>query len=168
MDLDALLVDLQVIGQLRGGDKLAVNCDTGRRSLIIHHSGLSQSVRRWYVRSTRTEMIDYVEELVRQCERATKVIAQGNLCQHATKLTSAIDAASGGLSHLQSTYSDDSAIVSRVTLCTTKMHDVRTVLESVQPPSPPTYGARTPSTSSDQPPQARCLLYAGDAEQTPT
>lgn len=145
MDIDLILVDLQVISQLRGSDKLSVDVSrTAVTTLYIHQGGLTQGMRRWYTGCSRAAMMDYVEHLVTRCEKAAIVIVQGALADLATKLHEAIDGAQRGLTHLQSTYTDDSSVVARTRLCSTKLYDVSRLLEAIThrplqaPPYPPT------------------------------
>ena len=76
MDIDSLLIDLEVIGQLRGSDKLAVEMLPGSSRLYINSSSYSQSLRRWWTGSNRNICMDYVTTLVEKCSKAVDVIEE--------------------------------------------------------------------------------------------
>lgn len=121
MDIDNLLIDLEVVGQLRGSDKLAVNTIPGSHNLYIHSGSYTQSMRRWYSGADRLSAIQYITELTEKCNRAATVIQEGQHTAMATSLKKALSNALTGINMLNTTYSDDSSIVAQLSLVTQKI-----------------------------------------------
>jgi hypothetical protein len=129
MDVDRMLIDLGVIGQLKGSDKLGVIRLPGEQQLVVD-SGSSwfQGLSRWYYRCDRTAVLVYLWGLVFGCEKQCDLI-----CDQSTdrlqalrcSLVSAIDLAATGLQNLKTTYSNDSNTVSQLTLIVRKLESVK-------------------------------------------
>ena len=127
MEIDSVLVDLNVISQLKNQDKLGVLTLPGKQELIIF-SGKAwlQSAYRWKSGTNRSDTIFYLHQLVQRVEKhsefftepltaKTKILRE-NLKKH-------IIAAVDGLSFLQATYTNDSNIVAQLILISEKLSE---------------------------------------------
>lgn len=130
MDIDKILIDLEVIGQLRGSDKLAVMMQPGESRLIINTSSFLQGLRRWYAGNDRESALNYVSDLVDKCHKAANVISSGNHKEMSEQLKVSLIKAKEGLSMLNTTYSDDSIVVAKILLILSKMERVQKILEA--------------------------------------
>jgi hypothetical protein len=127
MDVDTLLVDLNVISQLKEQDKLGVLNLPGKKQLVIYSGRYwFQGMYRWYGGSNRDDVLDFLSNRVafvqKQAElfsepvtEKTKVL-RGSLKKN---ILTAID----GLYHLQTTYSDDSYVVAMLVLICNKLSE---------------------------------------------
>lgn len=131
MEIDAILIDLEVIGQLRGSDKLAVELLPGSCRLYIDSGSYTQSVKRWWYGSNRNTCMNYIDTLIDKCARAVHVIEEGKHVYKASQLCSALLKAADGINMLNTTYSDDSVLIANLVLISEKIDVLAQKLQSV-------------------------------------
>ena len=124
MNIDNLLVDLEIIGQVKDNDKLAVSNVVGSTKLFVNQYTLTNSIYRRYNGYNRIDSIVYIENLISRVENASLKIIDGNFTDMSLSLKTSIEKAIKGLSNLKLTYLNDSEIVARVTICTNKIMKV--------------------------------------------
>jgi len=78
MDINDILLDLEVINQVKENDKLAVNIIPGKKTLIVDNYSYFSSIKRWYYKYNREDVISYLEELLMKIENASNIINNGN------------------------------------------------------------------------------------------
>ncbi len=127
MDIDGVLVDLSVISQLKDHDKLGVNNLPGKQELVIF-SGKAwfQGTYRWYYRSNRAAVVEYLTLLVKRVERHSELFSEPVtektrvLRDNLKKYTiSSLD----GITYLQSTYASDNHMVAQLALISDKLSE---------------------------------------------
>ena len=127
MDIDGVLVDLSVVSQLKDHDKLGVNNLPGKQELVIF-SGKAwlQGTYRWYYGSNRSDVVEYLQVLVKRVERHAELFSEPVtektrvLRENLKKYTiSSLE----GLGHLQNTYSSDNHMVAQIGLITEKLSE---------------------------------------------
>lgn len=127
MDIDGVLVDLSVVSQLKDHDKLGVNNLPGKQELVIF-SGKAwlQGTYRWYSGANRSDVIEYLQALVKKVERHAELFSEPVtektrvLRENLKKYTvSSLE----GLGHLQNTYSSDNHMVAQIGLITEKLSE---------------------------------------------
>ena len=127
MDVDKVLVDLGVIGQLKGADKLGVYKTLGEQQLIIDSGqNYMQGLYRWYNRCNRTEVLSYLWNIVSACERVSTLFNDPGTDKTASLRMSfkkSVENAMGGLVHLKTTYSNDSNTVSQLNLIHSRLEE---------------------------------------------
>ena len=124
MNIDNLLVDLEIIGQIKDNDKLAVSNVVGSTKLFVNQYSLANSVYRRYNGYNRIDSIVYIENLITRVESASTKIIDGNFTDMSLSLKTSIEKAFTGLTNLKLTYYNDSEIVARLTICTNKITKV--------------------------------------------
>ena len=127
MDIDGVLVDLNVVSQLKDHDKLGVNNLPGKQELVIFSGKVwFQSTYRWYYGANRSDVLEYLQVLLKKVERhaelftepvteKTKVLRQ-SLKKYTTSSLQ-------GLDHLQNTYSSDKYMVAQLSLINEKLFE---------------------------------------------
>tara|TARA_B100001175_G_scaffold308013_1_gene307919 strand:+ start:1886 stop:2329 length:444 start_codon:yes stop_codon:yes gene_type:complete len=127
MNADKVLVDLGVIGQLKGADKLGVYKTLGEKQLIIDSGqNYMQGLYRWYNRCNRTEVLSYLWNIVSACEKVCTLFNDPGTNKTASlrmSLKKSIEDAMGGLVHLRTTYSNDSNTVSQLNLIHSRLEE---------------------------------------------
>ena len=127
MDIDGVLVDLNVISQLRDHDKLGVNNLPGKQELVIF-SGKAwlQGTYRWYYGSNRGDVIEYLHTLVKRVERYSELFSEPVtektrvLRENLKKYTiSSLE----GITHLQTTYALDNHMFAQLVLICEKLSE---------------------------------------------
>lgn len=124
MNIDNILIDLEVIGQINEYDKLAVSNEIGITKLFVNQYSFSNSVYRRYNGYNRIDSISYLENLVIQIENASDKIITGNFTDMALALIKSIEKATVGITNLKVTYNNDSEIIARLTICMNKITKV--------------------------------------------
>lgn len=127
MDIDGVLVDLSVVSQLKDHDKLGVNNLPGKQELVIFSGkALLQSTYRWYYGANRSDVVEYLQALVKKVERHAELFSEPVtektrvLRENLKKYTvSSLE----GLGHLQNTYSSDKHMVAQIDLITEKLSE---------------------------------------------
>lgn len=127
MDLDKVLVDLGVIGQLKGSDKLGVFKTLGEQQLVIDSgSNWMQGMYRWYSGCNRSEVMVYLWSIVAQCEKFSTLFTEPATCKTISVrsgLKDSLENAITGLTNLKTTYSSDCNVVAQLTLICTRLRE---------------------------------------------
>ena len=124
MNIDNLLIDLEIVGQIQEHDKLAVSNVVGATKLFVNQSSYLNSVYRKYNGYNRSDSIDYLETLIMHVETASCKIIEGSFTDMATSLKTSIKKAILGIKNLKVTYQDDSEIIARLTISNNKLDKV--------------------------------------------
>ena len=124
MNIDNLLIDLEIIGQVKEYDKLAVSNVVGSIKLFVNQYSYINSITRRYNGYNRLDSILYLETLITRVENAAGKIIDGNFTDMALSLCKSIEKALSGISNLKITYDSDSEIVARLTICNNKLMKV--------------------------------------------
>ena len=121
MDINDILLDLEVINQVKENDKLAVNIIPGKKTLIVDNYSYFSSIKRWYYNYNREDVISYLEDLLMKIENASNTINNGNHMEIGETLKNAINNSLSGLTNLKNTYNNDSLIVAKIILLNNKL-----------------------------------------------
>ena len=124
MNIDNLLIDLEIVGQIQEHDKLAVSNVVGATKLFVNQSSYLNSVYRKYNGYNRSDSIDYLETLIMHVETASCKIIEASFTDMATSLKTSIKKAILGIKNLKVTYQDDSEIIARLTISNNKLDKV--------------------------------------------
>ncbi len=121
MDIDDILLDLEVINQVKEHDKLAINIIPGKKTLIVDNYSYFSSIKRWYYNYNRDDVIIYLEDLLIKIDNASSTINSGNHMEIGETLKNAINKSLSGLTNLKNTYNNDSLIVAKIILLNNKL-----------------------------------------------
>ena len=123
MELQTILIDLEIIKQLKENDKLGLIIGEGFKKLFVQSQRFYSGISRWYYRYNRENTIDYLENLQVKIENATKFIIDGKHTQENNILKQTLSESITGFTTLKSTYNDDSITVARLTLIINKLNN---------------------------------------------
>ena len=124
MNIDNLLVDLEIVGQITENDKLAVNNVVGSTKLFVNQASYLNSVYRKYNGYNRIDSIVYLENLITRVETASVKIIEAPFIDMCQSLKISVEKAICGIRNLKSTYEDDSEMIARLTICNNKLAKV--------------------------------------------
>ena len=116
MDLTNVLIDLEILKQLKENDKLGVTILPGFKKLTIVSSSNIQSMIRWYNGFNRDKSIVYIESLIDKIENLTNMLVKGNHINTINSLKDSISAANNGLQILKTTYSNDPVTFAKISI----------------------------------------------------
>tara|TARA_Y100000591_G_C21851514_1_gene711996 strand:- start:5155 stop:5595 length:441 start_codon:yes stop_codon:yes gene_type:complete len=133
MDIDNILLDLEILNQIKEGDKLAVTILPGKTKLSVDSSSYFSGISRKYNGYNREDSIKYIETLLTTIERSSTFIISGSHTDLAHKLTYAIKNALIGLENYKKTYINDSIISAKLVLIINKLTEIKGVLETNAP-----------------------------------
>ena len=132
MDINNILLNLEIIKQIKEGDKLAINILPGSTKLFVDNVNFFSGPRRWYNGYNRENNIRFIEELVNNIESTSEIIIDGNHNELAINLKNSIKSSIGGLNNLQYTYSNDSITIAKLTLVINRLTKIITNLENIE------------------------------------
>lgn len=124
MNIDPLLVDLEIIGQINPDDKLAVSTVLGATKLFVNQYSYTNSIYRKYNGFNRLDSIVYVENLITRVENSTDKIIDGNFTDMSISLKNSIKNGLSGMYNLKKTYTLDSEMIARLTISINKLEKV--------------------------------------------
>ena len=132
MDINNILLNLEIIKQIKEGDKLAIHILPGSTKLFVDNSTLLSGPKRWYNGYNREDNIKFVEELVTTIEKTSEIIINGNHNELAINLINAIRNSLSGLNNLKITYINDSITIAKLTLIINRLNKIILNLENIE------------------------------------
>ena len=120
MNIDSILLDLEVIRQIKENDKLAVISMIGSTRLAVDSSKYTSPLTRYYYNYNRETTISYLENLTANVEKTAEFLINGDHGEECETINQALQNALTGLNNLKVTYISDSIIVAKLTLITNK------------------------------------------------
>ena len=124
MEIDSLLIDLEIIGQIYKGDKLAIAITMGNTKLFVDQGRWFNGIKRKYNGYNKEDSIKYIENLVIKIENCSKNIISGTHADMAGSIKNSITNAINGLNNLKLTYTTASEIVAKLTISVNKLTKV--------------------------------------------
>ena len=132
MELNYILLDLEIVKQIKENDKLGLIILPGEKKLFVDYSSRLSSITRWYNGHNREDTITYLEELTEKIEKFSDFVKNGNHNNLGNVLKKAINEALVGIENLKKTYSSDSITVAKLVLIVNKLVDVKLKLENME------------------------------------
>tara|TARA_B100000035_G_scaffold267373_2_gene240398 strand:- start:2962 stop:3441 length:480 start_codon:yes stop_codon:yes gene_type:complete len=132
MDINNILLNLEIIRQIKEGDKLAIDILPGSTKLFVDSSTLFSGPKRWYYGYNREDNIKFIEELIVIIEKTSEIIIDGNHNELANNLKNAIKNSINGLNNLKITYINDSITIAKLTLIINRLNKVICNLENIE------------------------------------
>ena len=132
MELNYILLDLEIVKQIKEDDKLGLIILPGEKKLFVDSSSRLSSITRWYNGHNREDTITYLEELTEKIEKFSNFVKNGNHNNLGNVLKKAINEALVGIENLKKTYSSDSITVAKLVLIVNKLFDVKLKLENME------------------------------------
>ena len=132
MELNYILLDLEIVKQIKEDDKLGLIILPGKKKLFVDSSSRLSSITRWYNGHNREDTITYLEELTEKIEKFSNFVKNGNHNNLGNVLKKAINEALVGIENLKKTYSSDSITVAKLVLIVNKLFDVKLKLENME------------------------------------
>ncbi len=131
MDIANILLDLEIIKQIKENDKLGIIIVPGSKNLYVDTYSKISSLKRWYNGNNRENTIKYIEDLVERIDKITNILKNGNYSNLCNTLKKAIDNSIGGLNNLKMTYNDDSLVYAQLVLVINKLSSIANILENM-------------------------------------
>lgn len=129
MDIDNILIELEIIGQLKENDKLAISVIPGDTKIFVSpYSWYNRFIRK-YNGYSRDASIKHVELLVDRVEKTSNTIINGSLIDMCITIKISIKKSIDGLKNLKITYIDDSEIVARLIILINRLEKTLALLE---------------------------------------
>ena len=132
MELNYILLDLEIVKQIKEDDKLGLIILPGEKKLFVDYSSRLSSITRWYNGHNREDTITYLEELTEKIEKFSDFVKNGNHNNMGNVLKKAINEALVGIENLKKTYNSDSITVAKLVLIVNKLVDVKLKLENME------------------------------------
>ena len=124
MNFKDILLNLEILGQIKDNDKISIQIIPGEKKMFVHHSNYLTSINRWYNNYNREDSIKFIEDITNNIELTSVYIINGNHLEDGETLITSIKKALAGLKCLKNTYLDDSIISSKLNLIIDKMNSI--------------------------------------------
>lgn len=124
MNLNKILLNLEILSQIKENDKISIQLVPGEKKLFVDHFSYLSSFTRWYNRYNREDSINYLDNLLNNIEHNACYIINGNHLEECDLLVLSIKKALKGLENLKETYNADSIISSRLILIIDKLKSI--------------------------------------------
>tara|TARA_B100001175_G_scaffold246087_1_gene212729 strand:- start:1059 stop:1502 length:444 start_codon:yes stop_codon:yes gene_type:complete len=132
MELNYILLDLEIIKQVKENDKLGLIILPGKKKLFVDSSTRISSITRWYNGHNREDTITYLEELAEKIEKLSNFVKNGNHNTMGIVLKKGINEALVGIENLKKTYNSDSITVAKLVLIVNKLTNITLKLENTE------------------------------------
>lgn len=132
MELNYILLDLEIVKQIKEDDKLGLIILPGEKKLFVDSSSRLSSITRWYYGHNREDTITYLEELTQKIEKFSDFVKNGNHNNLGNVLKKAISEGLVGIENLKKTYNSDSITVAKLVLIVNKLLDVTLKLKNME------------------------------------
>ena len=73
MDIANILLDLEIIKQIKENDKLGIIIVPGSKNLYVDTYSKISSLKRWYNGNNRENTIKYIEDLVERIDKINRI-----------------------------------------------------------------------------------------------
>ena len=129
MDINYILLDLEIIKQIKENDKLGLIILPGSKKLFVDSSSRLSSVTRWYNGHNREDTINYIEELVIKIEKISNLLISGKHKNLSQTLKTSLMESIKGLENLKKTYDSDSITIAKLILIVNKLNTIIKLLD---------------------------------------
>jgi uncharacterized protein (UPF0305 family) len=120
---DYYYLNLNILSQLEEHDKLGLTNINNNIKLIVDKSSYISSVSRYYNGYNRISVIDYLKDFTNRLEKYIELLVKGNLNDYNETIIPIIENSIKGLENLKKTYSNDSNMVSEISLIVIKFNN---------------------------------------------
>ncbi|ALH23164.1 hypothetical protein ceV_258 [Chrysochromulina ericina virus CeV-01B] len=120
---DYYYLNLNILSQLEEQDKLGLTNINNNIKLIVDKSSYISSVSRYYNGYNRISVIDYLKDFTNRLEKYIELLVKGNLNDYNETIIPIIENSIKGLENLKKTYSNDSNMVSEISLIVIKFNN---------------------------------------------
>jgi len=118
--IDKLFVDINIISQIKTGQKLSVNGSNIR----IEQQDLFTIVKRWWFKESREISINYINEMVDDIDIILETLLECDSKLHTvSRFKDKLEKFLHGISNLSKTYVGDNYIISKLELVTERVSD---------------------------------------------
>tara|TARA_B100001175_G_scaffold221406_1_gene188458 strand:+ start:2268 stop:2780 length:513 start_codon:yes stop_codon:yes gene_type:complete len=122
MDINYILLDLEIIKQIKENDKLGLIVLPGTKKLFVDTSTTLSGLRRWYNGNNREDTINYIEDLFIKVEKISNLLINGKHKNLSKTLKKSLTESIKGLENLKKTYETDSITVAKLILIINKLN----------------------------------------------
>jgi len=129
---DYYYINLNILSQIQENDKLGLTTINNELKLIVDKSSYVSSITRYYNGYNRITVIEYLKDFTNRLEKYIDLLVKGNLNDYSIKIIPIIKDSINGLNNLKNTYSNDSNIVSEISLIINKFTNFMDRLKEIE------------------------------------
>ena len=124
-DIDKIILDLQIIKQIKENDKLALIKQLGTQSISVDNCNHLSSISRWYNGYNRLNTIEYLENLTIKIENVSNLLNQGSHIIMNKLLSKNLEDSKIGFENLKKTYETDSINYAKLNIIIEKLENIK-------------------------------------------
>ena len=129
---DYYYINLNILSQIQENDKLGLTTINNELKLIVDKSSYVSSITRYYNGYNRITVIEYLKDFTNRLEKYIDLLVKGNLNDYSIKIIPIIKDSINGLNKLKNTYSNDSNVVSEISLIINKFTNFMDRLKEIE------------------------------------
>jgi len=124
-DLDKIILDLQIIKQIKENDKLALIKELGTQTISVDSYNYLSSISRWYNGYNRINTIEYLENLTIKIENISNLLNEGSHIIMNKLLSKNLEDSKIGFENLKKTYETDSINFAKLNIIIEKLENIK-------------------------------------------
>ena len=124
-DLDKIILDLQIIKQIKENDKLALIKELGTQTISVDSYNYLSSISRWYNGYNRINTIEYLENLTIKIENISNLLNEGSHIIMNKLLSKNLEDSKIGFENLKKTYETDSINYAKLNIIIEKLENIK-------------------------------------------
>lgn len=124
-ELDNIILDLQIIKQIKENDKLALIKELGTQTISVDNYSYLSPLSRWYYGYNRTNTIEYLEQLIFKIENISKFLNEGSHTNMSKMLSKNLEDSMKGFENLKKTYENDSINYAKLNIIIEKLNNIK-------------------------------------------
>lgn len=124
-EIDKIILDLQIIKQIKENDKLALIKDLGSQTISVDNNGYLTPITRWYNGYNRSSTIEYLENLTIKIENISKFLNEGSHITQNKLLSKNLEDSKIGFENLKKTYENDSINFAKINIIIEKLENIK-------------------------------------------
>lgn len=126
-ELDNIILDLQIIKQIKENDKLALIKELGTQTISVDNCSYLSPLSRWYYGYNRTNTIEYLEQLIFKIENISKFLNEGSHTNMSKMLSKNLEDSMKGFENLKKTYENDSINYAKLNIIIEKLNNIKDI-----------------------------------------
>ena len=124
-ELDKIILDLQIIKQIKENDKLALIKELGTQTISVDNYNYLSSIRRWFNGYNRINTIEYLENLTIKIENISNLLNKGSHITMNKLLSKNLEDSKNGFENLKKTYETDSINYAKLNIIIEKLENIK-------------------------------------------
>ncbi len=132
LEFNNIILDLQIIKQIKENDKLGLIKIPGSQKLFVDNNNYLSPLSRWYYGYNRDDTIEYLENLINKIENISQFLNNGSHYNMSQLLSKNLEDCKIGIENLKKTYEFDSISFAKLNMISDKIDIIKKNLKLIE------------------------------------